>query len=859
MLVLFMTSQLLLAGCEEKGPFSLTEERFTQILATKNSAAIVALPDKAFEDAGPMGPATWYYTARWLDALEPAGSDTAGQASKGGAGLLPGEPSGKLSADEDIPPALMDVGAQGGAGTASAAPGPRAKVRALYRLAFSRCSGLVQREAGLGLVAAAAEDARSAAATGNAKQAALLWNELLAETQDFGDRLGADPAIRLARFEALDALGRDAELVRECSEYRSLFPREADADALLFYEGASSRRLGKKLWAQPLFVLLVVRPTSDWTAKAYDFVSGLGASQVEIGPEVLAAAKMRLLVRDRDYGAAARAALRGEALIFSRSAPKALVADAGKAWLYSGSSTEGLERFARAYGDWPADRSKTKRSQDEAATAWTASYYRARFLRALEKWPEAAALFAAVGEGAPSPEDADAAAWYGLDCAMKAVKKAQAAKYGSKKVSQAILDARASTLRRSCLELMVDSSATWKDPSLFSDLADSLLREGIAARDWGFVAEFSQKLGPHLSPILDARSAYVAGLALDLRLDVKPAPKAAATPAKSSGTTGKTASKASAPPPAEGSDGPSLEPSPATFYLAAATRNGAPTYYRLLALHRLGTEAEILPPPGAPVAPQPAVQGGQDLDPAAELEAYLRGFVDLGLGWLAFPEIKARPDLDQAAVRRLALAVAAKGDYATSMRIILTLADRPDWLPTREDYELIYPRPYLDEIRAIRPRPDVPEYILYGLLRSESFFRPDVVSSAGAVGLAQLMPSTAEEIARGLGMKAYDLTKPGDNVRMGSAHFADLIDGTGGRPMRAMFAYNAGGGRLKRWLADYPGLPDDLLLEALPIEETRQYGRNILQAAVFYAELYYDMSGKDAIDGVLGAGARPSR
>lgn len=145
--------------------------------------------------------------------------------------------------------------------------------------------------------------------------------------------------------------------------------------------------------------------------------------------------------------------------------------------------------------------------------------------------------------------------------------------------------------------------------------------------------------------------------------------------------------------------------------------------------------------------------------------------------------------------------------------------------------------------------------MLYGLLRSESFFRPDIVSAAGAVGLAQLMPATAEEIASGLGMESYDLTQPADNLRMGASHFADLITATGGRPLRAMFAYNAGQGRLKRWLTDYPGLPDDILLETIPIEETRQYGRNILQAAVFYAELYYAMPWTEAVDAVLGPGA----
>jgi soluble lytic murein transglycosylase len=188
------------------------------------------------------------------------------------------------------------------------------------------------------------------------------------------------------------------------------------------------------------------------------------------------------------------------------------------------------------------------------------------------------------------------------------------------------------------------------------------------------------------------------------------------------------------------------------------------------------------------------------------------------------------------------------------MRCVLLLQERPDWDPRRTDYELLYPRPYLSEYRGIRPKPDLPEYVLYGLLRSESFFRPEVVSHAGAVGLAQLMPGTAAETARALRLASYDLTKPVDNLRIGAAHFAELLDETGGRPLRAMFAYNAGRGRLRRWLAESGGLPDDLLLEALTIEETRQYGRNILQAGTYYGELYYGMSPAEAVDGMLGEG-----
>ena len=864
--LLFLSGSLFLAGCEEKGPFGLTDERFGQVLDTKNSAAILSLPDSSFSDPGPLGPSTYYYAARWLDALEPADGPAkpaapAGTAAPAATGVDTPSPAPAPEGMESVPPALLDIGAKDDPAATTAAA-PRARVRLLYRLAFEGCTGFLQREAGQRLVAAAAADARQAAKAGQQAQAATLWNEVLAVSQSFGDSLGADPAVRLLRLEALEALGRDAELVRECAEYVSRYPDRADDDAILYYQGVSARRIGKKAWAPSLYALLVTRPTSDWTAKALGFVSSPGTpgapAQTDIGPEVLAAAKMRLLVRDRDYGAAYRAALGARDLVFSKAAPKALVADAGKAWLYSGSSKDGLERFEEAFGSYPADASRLKRSAAEAASAWTSSYYRARFLRALERWTEAADLFGLLTGSAPSPQDADAAAWYGIDCRMKAAKAAQDAQAAKdarlkKKVTAQVLADRASALRRSWLDILIVASATWNDPTVFSDIADSVLREALAARDWAFVIDYAQRLGPRLSPMLGSRVAYLAGRILETGLDGE----------KKAGSASAAKGPAKAPvKPAEATepDIAGLASGPAAFYLAAANREGAPLYYRILSLRRLGSASDIVPPaqPGVAAAASPsgAAPGAPAATPGteAEIEAFYMGFIALGLTDFVYPEIQARPSLGLETVRRVAQAMAAQGDYANSMRVILSLTGRPDWSATRADYEIIYPRPFLDELRAARPKPNVPEFMLYGLLRSESFFRPDIVSAAGAVGLAQLMPSTAEEIASGLGMESYDLTQPADSLRMGASHFADLIALTGGRPLRAMFAYNAGQGRLKRWLADYPGLPDDILLETLPIEETRQYGRNILQAAVFYAELYYAMPWTEAVDAVLGPG-----
>jgi soluble lytic murein transglycosylase len=173
------------------------------------------------------------------------------------------------------------------------------------------------------------------------------------------------------------------------------------------------------------------------------------------------------------------------------------------------------------------------------------------------------------------------------------------------------------------------------------------------------------------------------------------------------------------------------------------------------------------------------------------------------------------------------------------LRLALLLSSREGYRPLGVDYELLYPRPYLDLIRSTLTEPGLTEALALGLVRSESVFKVDARSWAGAVGLAQLMPATAAAQAKSLGIKSYDLKSPKDNLDIGLAHFYTLLRRTEGRPLRAMMAYNAGWGRYRSQTAGGEGLPDDLVVETLDFKETRQYCRKILSATVMYDALYY--------------------
>jgi soluble lytic murein transglycosylase-like protein len=713
-------------------------------------------------------------------------------------------------------------------------------------------------------VAAIGEDARAASASGGS-DAEAGWEDVLEAAGAFGEGCGPAAPVRLWKLEALEALGRDAELLRECADFRSAFPGEAAGEseaALLYYEAVSGCRLGKVSWAGGLKRLAFGMPVTEWTRKAYAFLGGLEPEPPDFSPAEMCRLRMRLAVADRDYGLAYRAALGARPLVFSREASRETVAELGKAWLYSGESKEGLGLFPSVWGDYPGDKDGVARSEAETGAAWVASFYRARFLRALDRDAEARKLFLLLASSAPSEKDGDAALWYALDSGIEAKKASQAAAakaLGRRAPSEA---KRAAELRRSSFGLLCEASALWKDPSAFDDPAEDLLLEALAARDWPLVFDMASSLSPRLSPALGAKLSYIAGRSLELGLYAPPVPSAdgpASSPAPGLGALD------GSPSPGGAAEG---------FYRAVLDREGASLYYRLLAGRRLGEPPAILPAAGdasGKPARERAPAGAGDAS-AGELEKFIIGFIEFGQAGTAFAELDgaldiargdaARPGrapegeaLGPAALRRLAEAFARGGDYASSMRTVLAMFALPGWsqdMATRRDYELLYPRPFLDQYRGIRPRRDLPEYVFYGLLRSESYFRPSIASEAGAVGLAQIMPSTAKELARGLGMRDYDLKRPLDSLRMGSSYFAELLGESDGHPLKAMFAYNAGRGRLRRWIGAGGSLPDDLLLETLDIEETRQYGRNILQASVFYGELYYGMSGIEAIDGVLG-------
>jgi len=152
---------------------------------------------------------------------------------------------------------------------------------------------------------------------------------------------------------------------------------------------------------------------------------------------------------------------------------------------------------------------------------------------------------------------------------------------------------------------------------------------------------------------------------------------------------------------------------------------------------------------------------------------------------------------------------------------------------------VIFPLDYWPIIKKYSDARGLDPYLMSALIAQESTFTADVRSSANAVGLMQLVPSTARRYAKKVGVRytAATLTQAETNVRLGMTYFKDLVDRFGGAHF-ALASYNAGESRIAKWIADSPGLAQDEFIDDIPFPETQNYVKRILGTAEDYRRLY---------------------
>ena len=111
--------------------------------------------------------------------------------------------------------------------------------------------------------------------------------------------------------------------------------------------------------------------------------------------------------------------------------------------------------------------------------------------------------------------------------------------------------------------------------------------------------------------------------------------------------------------------------------------------------------------------------------------------------------------------------------------------------------DMLFPIKYEEYVKEASEKYNIEEALIYSIIKTESNFKSSAMSHKDAQGLMQLLPSTAEWIAKREKVKKYDLHDPRDNIMLGTAYFSYLLQKTDGDIEKAWIAYNAGIGRLK--------------------------------------------------------------
>lgn len=259
-------------------------------------------------------------------------------------------------------------------------------------------------------------------------------------------------------------------------------------------------------------------------------------------------------------------------------------------------------------------------------------------------------------------------------------------------------------------------------------------------------------------------------------------------------------------------------------------------------------------PKPAPI--EPPKLGPVRSDIAIELPAKVRLMHSLGFDLDAERELSGHEDAirrqhaprgDEALCRMYGELGPAARRYRVGQRAArpadLNRAPAPD---TRWLWDCIYPRPYPSLVRSAEQKWGLPSDLIYAVMRQESAFAPAVVSPAKAVGLLQLIPPTAKNVAKELEL-AFEpllLASPAYNIRLGSFYLSKVLGTFGGNVALGAAAYNAGPSAVSRWLETGEKLPLDVFVARIPYEETRVYVSRVIGNMARYA---YLSGGDDAI------------
>lgn len=157
---------------------------------------------------------------------------------------------------------------------------------------------------------------------------------------------------------------------------------------------------------------------------------------------------------------------------------------------------------------------------------------------------------------------------------------------------------------------------------------------------------------------------------------------------------------------------------------------------------------------------------------------------------------------------------------------------------------VFYPQKYSEYVTQYSKEYSVDEALVYAVIRTESSFREDVTSSAGAMGLMQIMPDTfmwLQDVEdKGANYSESDLLNPQINIKYGTYYLSILLEHYDGNEKLALAAYNGGMTNVDNWLQDNRYSTDGENLNSIPYKETSKYVERVEKTKQTYETIYYD-------------------
>lgn len=251
------------------------------------------------------------------------------------------------------------------------------------------------------------------------------------------------------------------------------------------------------------------------------------------------------------------------------------------------------------------------------------------------------------------------------------------------------------------------------------------------------------------------------------------------------------------------------------------------SYYSFLAADRIGDRYQLTHRPiNTPAAELIKLQHIPAVARAGELYQ-LKRVVDARREWHF-----AIQRMDK---KQLLMAAQLANKWGWHDRSIITLALAQYW----DDLELRFPLAHKKYIEKQAKHEKINPAWAFAVIRQESAFTQDARSSAGALGLMQLMPRTARQVARSLRIKRpkhRDLLKSNINIKLGVRYLRKLQERFNGNSILATASYNAGPWRVKGWLPKEEAQSADLWIENVPFTETRKYLKRVLTYTIIYEQ-----------------------